>query len=114
MTKQYLAFGAVVLLHMVGFAGCSCKTKAEENIAKPNFQMPAAQIETVTGVVVVNHNNQVAIEVRPDSRSKVTYEITGARKDEVAALKGKRVTATGMVKNLSPFHKLIEVTSVEK
>ncbi|MBN8222258.1 MAG: hypothetical protein J0L53_15155 [Spirochaetes bacterium] len=96
--------------------GCSCKTKAEENIPKPDTTQPVGQIETITGFVAVNDNNgnpQVLIEVRKDTRSKISYEVTGNQKDAVAAQKGKKITATGIVRNLSPFHKLIDVSVIE-
>ena len=105
-----LAFGLTLAV------GCSSKTKAEENIPKPDTTQPVGQIETITGFVAVNDNNgnpQVLIEVKKDTRSKISYEVTGNQKDAVAAQKGKKITATGIVRNLSPFHKLIDVSVIE-
>ena len=96
-------------------AACSSKTKAEENLPKPQPE-PIAAVETVQGVVAVHDNNgnpQIVIEVKKDTRSKISYEVTGPNKDAVAARKGQRISVSGIVKNLSPFHKLIDVASVE-
>ena len=43
-----LAFGLTLAV------GCSSKTKAEENIPKPDTTQPVGQIETITGFVAVN------------------------------------------------------------
>ncbi|MBL8034140.1 MAG: hypothetical protein JNJ69_10585 [Leptospiraceae bacterium] len=109
-------FAAFTISCALLIGACSSKTKAEENIAKPEVVQPMGQIETVTGVVAVNDNNgnpQVLIEVKKDTRSKISYEVTGNQKDAVAARKGKKITATGIVRNLSPFHKLIDVSTIE-
>ncbi|MBX3723672.1 MAG: hypothetical protein KF713_17635 [Turneriella sp.] len=106
----------VIAFCVLTFGSCSCKTKAEENIPKPDTTQPVGQIETITGFVAVNDNNgnpQVLIEVKKDTRSKISYEVTGNQKDAVAAQKGKKITATGIVRNLSPFHKLIDVSVIE-
>jgi hypothetical protein len=94
---------------------CSSKTKAEENLPKPDAN-PVGRIESVTGFVAVHDNSgnvQVLIEVKKDTRSKISYEVIGANKDAVAAQKGKRISVSGLVRNLSPFHKLIDVASIE-
>jgi hypothetical protein len=108
---------ALVILALALIPACSSKTKAEENLPKFNSNQIMASPETVTGIVGVNDNGggniQVVIEIRKDSKSVVSYEVTGAQKDAVAAKKGQTVTATGMVRNLSPFHKLIDVSQLQ-
>ena len=117
MKNLRIRFGTIAFLLFTGIMiGCSCKTKAEENIPKPDANQPMGQIETITGFVAVNDNNgnpQVLIEVKKDTRSKISYEVTGNQKDAVAARKGKKITATGIVRNLSPFHKLIDISIFE-
>lgn len=94
---------------------CSSKTKAQDNLHKPSaIELPVQ--ETVNGLVVVHENGgnrQVLIQVRQESKSVVSYEVEGEKKDLVASRKGKAITVTGLVKNLSPFHKRIQVESIQ-
>jgi hypothetical protein len=108
---------STIFLVLALVAACSSKAKAQDNIAKPVAPESMPVQETVTGKVAVNDhgggNMQVLIEVHKDSKSVVSYEVSGAQKDAVAAQNGKKITVTGMVRNLSPFHKLIDVSQLQ-
>jgi hypothetical protein len=112
MTKLAKLFAITAICVTVA---CSSKTKAQDNLHRPaEIELPVQ--ETVTGIVAVHENGgnrQVLIQVRQESKSVVSYEVEGAKKDLVASRNGKAITATGLVKNLSPFHKLIQVESIQ-
>ena len=73
---------------------------------------PKGEPQTVIGTVAVNDNTQVLIEQLEFTRSKVSFEVTGGLKDQVAALKGKTITVKGNVVKHSPFAATIDVTEI--
>jgi hypothetical protein len=74
---------------------------------------PKGEPQTVIGTVAVNES-QVLIEQLEFTRSKVSFEVSGGLKDQVAALKGKTITVKGNVIKHSPFAGSIEVTEILK
>ncbi|HRP70799.1 MAG TPA: hypothetical protein PLY93_14840 [Turneriella sp.] len=116
MMRHFYSYIVSAVIVVTGLTlGCSCNSKAEENIPKADAQ-PALPLETITGTVQVydhNGNKQVVLELKRDKRSKITYEITGKNTDAVSHQKGKKLTVTGFVRNLSPFHKLIDVQEIQ-
>ncbi|MFO1472098.1 MAG: hypothetical protein U1F27_13805 [Turneriella sp.] len=74
---------------------------------------PKGEPQTVIGTVAVN-DQQVLIEQLEFTRSKVSFEVTGGLKDQVAGLKGKTITVKGNVIKHSPFSATIEVTEILK
>ena len=74
---------------------------------------PKGEPQTVIGTVAVN-DAQVLIEQLEFTRSKVSFEVTGGLKDQVAALKGKTITVKGNVIKHSPFSATIDVTEIVK
>lgn len=74
---------------------------------------PKGEPQTVIGTVAVN-DQQVLIEQLEFTRSKVSFEVSGSLKDQVAALKGKTITVKGNVIKHSPFSGSIEVTEILK
>ena len=74
---------------------------------------PKGEPQTVIGTVAVN-DAQVLIEQLEFTRSKVSFDVTGSLKDQVAALKGKTITVKGTVIKHSPFVGSIEVTEILK
>lgn len=74
---------------------------------------PKGEAQTVIGTVAVN-DQQVVIEQLEFTRSKVSFEVTGNLKSQVAALKGKTITVKGNVTKHSPFAATIEVTEIMK
>lgn len=74
---------------------------------------PKGEPQTVIGTVAVN-DQQVLIEQLEFTRSKVSFDVTGSLKDQVAALKGKTITVKGNVIKHSPFAGSIEVTEILK
>ena len=80
---------------------------------------PKGEAQTVIGTVAVNDSGvagqrQVLIEQLEFTRSKVSFEVTGGLKDQIAALKGKTITVKGNVIKHSPFSATIEVTEILK
>lgn len=74
---------------------------------------PKTEPQTLMGTVAVN-DQQVLIEQLEFTRSKVSFEVTGKLKDQVAALKGKTITVKGNVVKQSPFAGTVEVTEILK
>lgn len=78
---------------------------------------PKTEPQTLMGTVAVNPmdgGQQVLIEQLEFTRSKVSFEVTGKMKDQVAALKGKTITVKGNVVKHSPFAGTVEVTEILK
>lgn len=82
---------------------------------------PKGEPQTIIGTVAVNAagdaaggQQQVLIEQLEFTRSKVSFEVSGSLKDQVAALKGKTITVKGNVIKHSPFSGSIEVTEILK
>ena len=74
---------------------------------------PKGEPQTIVGTVAVN-DQQVLIEQLEFTRSKVSFEVTGGMKGQVAAQKGKTITVKGNVIKHSPFAASIEVTEILK
>lgn len=78
---------------------------------------PKTDPQTLMGTVAVNPiegGQQVLIEQLEFTRSKVSFEVTGKLKDQVAALKGKTITVKGIVVKHSPYAGTVEVTEILK
>jgi len=78
---------------------------------------PKGEVQTLIGTVAVNEDGsgkQVLIEQLEFSRSKVSFDVTGPLKDQVAAKKGKSITVKGEVVKSSPYAGTVEVTEIVK
>ncbi len=68
----------------------------------------------ITGMVETADSGEVYIVENWESRSRVSYEVTGELVDEIRALKGKVVTVQGMVTKQSMWSGTIDVVTLDR
>jgi len=114
---NHKAFAILFLFAL--FGACNKETQADTGSTTLNCEDGACVVEAsfskivVTGLVELGDGGEVYVVKNADSRSRISYEITGGLVAEIAALAGQNITVSGLLIESGTWSGTIEAASYQ-